>query len=256
MNDISRPLRALIVDDEAHAKMIMRALLQRVDPQVEIIGEASNLMEAVDLIHTLSPDIVFMDIEMPGHSGLDIRKYLGSPVQFALVFVTAYDQYAIQAMRISAIDYLLKPLDVNELQECMVRIRARLDLDHDQDIRLKLLEDNRKSNSPVKIAIQTLTETHYLNLEDLMYLEADGMYSVFRLADQKIVASKPIKVYEAMLPKNFFRIHRSYLVNLDFVRQYSSSDSASVVLKNGMELPLARNRREEFLEANQHRDRL
>lgn len=242
-------IKALIVDDESHARLIIRSLLGRVAPDVEVVAEAENLMEASRLIQSLDPDLVFMDIEMPGASGLEIRKYVTGEFNFALVFVTAYDQYAIQAMRLSAIDYLLKPLDLNELKDCLERVRERMTAKQDLSERLRMLEENRNAGNTSRIVIQTLQDTHYLSLDDLEYLEADGMYTVFWMREGRILASKPVKVYEEALPANFFRIHRSYIVNLKFVSQLSQQDRGLVVLDTGKVLPLARTRRDEFLKA-------
>lgn len=237
----------MVVDDEGHARMMLKTLLSKIDSGVDVVAEAENLKEAAHLIAELKPDLVFMDIEMPGPSGLEIRKYVDSDFNFALVFVTAYDQFAIQAMRLSAIDYLLKPLDLRELRDCLERVRERLYSEKDLAERLSLLDENRQSGNKAKIAIQTLQGTHYLNLEDLLFLKADGMYTVFWLREGQVLASKPVKHYEAALPANFFRIHRSFVVNLDFVSRFSHQDGGVVVLDSGLELPLARNRREEFL---------
>lgn len=247
MHETPTKLRAVIIDDEDHARTILTALLRRADAQIEVVAQAANLRAGVEQIVAHRPEVVFLDIEMPGLSGLQIRTLLPSDIHFFLIFVTAYDQYAIQAMRLTAIDYLLKPLDWEDLCGCLARLRSRVTVQEDLQLRLRALEANRQSHSLEKMVIVTQQGARYIDLPQLSHLEADGMYTLLHLTGERILTSKPIKHYEAILPDTFFRIHRSHIVNLAHVQGYHRHEGATVVLKDGTELQLARNRRESFL---------
>jgi len=193
--------------------------------------------------------LVFLDIEMPNYSGLQINDFIKSDRNFEIVFITAYNQFAIEALRISAFDYLLKPIQLEELEQTIMRFKAKLNKLSEQKItdKLAVLNHNLNPNVSKKIVIQTHQGIHYFEINKIYYLEASGMYTVFHLEAGQFVASKPLKDFEDILGTGFFRIHRSYIVNCNYIIKYSNKEGAMVTLINNATLPLSRSKREEFI---------
>ena len=243
-------LKAFIIDDEAHARTVLKTLLQRNFPEVEICGEAESIPRAIGAIHEHKPDVLFLDIEMPHFSGLQINEFLTEERDFEIIFVTAYNQYAINAIKLSAFDYLLKPIQINELRESISRLVHKKNFDEKNSSaeKIRVLEQNLDTAQPKKLVIPTHQGIHYFDLENISHLEASGMYTIIHTQNEQFVASKPIKEFEDMLTTNFFRIHRSYILNCDYITRYSNKDGGNVTLKNGIVLPISRNKKELFLE--------
>jgi two-component system LytT family response regulator len=244
------PIKALLVDDEAPVRAALHELLSIHFPSVQVVGEAGGIPEAVRQIHKLNPDLVFLDIEMPGYSGLQLLEFFNTQdVQFDIIFVTAFNEYAIQAFKISAFDYLLKPVDTKELRETLTRFSERR---QKQKIfeRVSLLKETLNNPStPTQIAISSVQGIDFVELSKVMLLEADGTYTKINMVESEpILSSKPLGEFETLLQKNsdFFRAHRSYLVNLKFVRKLSSKEGDIIILKNEQEIPLSRYRKKEF----------
>lgn len=242
-------LKCVIIDDEKHARVILRELLKDLDREIEVVGEGSDLPQAVKLMNEYNPDILFLDIEMPNYSGLQIGDFMHPDKEVEIVFVTAYDQYAIDAIRLSAFDYLLKPVQPDDLRKCIERYKRQRSLKTHSEVlpRLQNLSNNLEHGGHKKIAIRNLQHIHYLDVNTIDYVEASGMYSVFHTRTDQIVSSKPIKEYEDVLGDRFYRIHRTYIVNLEQVEQFSSENGAMVVLKSGKSLPVARAKKPAFL---------
>jgi len=242
-------IKAIIIDDEKHSRTITKELLSQSFPEIEIVGEGDNLPKAVELIYEFSPNLVFLDIEMPNYSGLQINDFIKSDRNFEIVFITAYNQFAIEALRISAFDYLLKPIQLDELEQTIIRFKEKLSKLSGQKItdKLEVLSHNLNPNVAKKLVIQTHQGIHYFEINKIYYLEASGMYTVFHLEAGQFVASKPLKDFEDILGGGFFRIHRSYIVNCSLITVFSNKEGGSVTLNNGTNLPISRNRKEEFL---------
>ncbi|MCH8554670.1 MAG: LytTR family DNA-binding domain-containing protein [Schleiferiaceae bacterium] len=238
-------MKAIIVDDERHARMALRGILEDKFPHVQILDEASNLPDAVKLIKGLSPDVVFLDISMPGHSGLEIMQFFeDAPMNFSLIFVTAHDDYALQAFDLSAVDYLLKPVRVDGLTRALEKIQVQ------EKAKFEILKHNLENPSHRKIALQTGEGTLFLLLDDIIYLKADGSYTHFHLADgRKLILSRGLSDFTKLETMgNFFRIHRSHLINANRIDRILKHDGGSVIMSNGDELSIAPNRKKELME--------
>jgi two-component system LytT family response regulator len=243
-------MKILIIDDEDLARESLKAILQELAEDVEVVAEASNVSEGVKMIRKFQPDIVFSDIEMPVLNGLQLLDFFNpEEVNFELVFVTSYSEYAVRAFQLSAIDYLLKPVDKELLTKALNKVRAKQN--YQQQERFGLLKKNIETITPTKIALTVLNEVSFIDLSEIIYLKADNVYTEFYLANKDTrIISRPIKEYEKMLVgKDFFRTHRSYLINLNQVKTYSKTEGGFIVMSNGHIVNLARERKEEFLKA-------
>jgi two-component system, LytTR family, response regulator len=208
-------LRVLLVDDEKPVRMALREIIQRTVDFIEVVGEATNIPEAVREIHNHKPDLLFLDIEMPGYTGLQILEFFNpQDVTFDIIFVTAYNEYALQAFKISAFDYLLKPVNPEELKQTLQRYRSRQS-SHKLAERVQLLRKSYDGEQPNQLAISSVQGIEFINLDDITHLEASGTYTTVFLKDKsQVVSSKPIGEFEELLNKktNFFRAHRSFIV--------------------------------------------
>jgi two-component system LytT family response regulator len=246
---MNQKIKAIIVDDEKHSRTLLKELIELAELEVEIIGEGENLPNAVELIYSLKPDLVFLDIEMPGYSGLQINDFIKSEREFDIIFVTAYNQFAIEALRMSAFDYLLKPLEIDELTASIDRYKKKKVLKIDNSItkKLEVLTNNLATTTNKKIVIQSQQGMHYFETDKIYYLEASSMYTIIHMDTGQFVASKPIKDFEEILSPNFFRIHRSYIINCNYVVKYSNKEGAVVTLINNTSLPISRSKRDDFI---------
>ena len=176
MNEI----KAIIIDDELHARTLLSKILNMSFPEIKIVGEGENLPKAVELIYSLKPDLVFLDIEMPNYSGLQINDFITANRNFDIIFVTAYNQFAVNAIKISAFDYLLKPIQIDELTATIKRYKEKYKLSTENIIskKLEVLSQNLKPNNPKKLIIQTHQGIHYFELDNILYLEASGISEV------------------------------------------------------------------------------
>ncbi len=226
------PYQALIIDDEASARSALKELLTLFCPEVEEITEASSAAEALQAVQEHTFDLAFIDIQLKRISGIQLAKQL-RPYCQNLIFVTAHDQYAIEAFQAEALHYLLKPVDPQALQEAIKRVRTAPPEE---------IQDDR-------LLLNTREGVIVLKHHEILYIQGEGNYCTFCCTDeQRYLVSKHLSYYEEQLnSKRFFRIHQSYLVNLDCVRQVITQSGSSVVLKNDDKLPIARRRKEAFL---------
>ncbi len=249
------PLNALIVDDEEYSRKSLYFLLQENCPEIKIEGIAASVAEAREIIESKSFDFVFLDIAMPKENGFELIPTLQQK-NILVIFITAFDQYALKALKASAVDYLLKPIDISELktavQKCILRKEAiRPDQSTSANLSLGALSTNL--NSKNKIDKLTLPHTHgfhIIDTIDIIYIEADSNYSVFHLKNgDRVVISKPLKEFEDILDtSDFARIHKSAIINLNYVHSYSNKNGFEVTLDNEVALPVSRRRSSEFLE--------
>lgn len=241
-------IRAIVVDDENHCIQTLRYDLARLCPQVEVIAESTFGEDAVQKINTLKPDLVFLDIEMPGMSGFELLRRL-MPISFEVIFVTAYDQYAIQAFRYATLDYLLKPVVGEQLKEAIARVMAHRHVP-DQSFQFDTLLHNLRDGlrSP-RIALPSGRGMDFVNTEDILYCMAESNYTHVRVRDgKKYTCSKTLKDIEHLLEGlTFFRIHQSYLINMQHVQRYLRDDGGYVVMSDGFRIPIAKRRKEEFM---------
>lgn len=242
-------IKAILVDDEKNSRESLRKKLQSHCPEVQVLAECTNGAEGLIAIEQHRPDIVFLDIEMPHMNGFTMLQQLPEK-NFALIFTTAYNQYAINAIRHSAIDYLVKPVDVTELITAVARASAqkREQLQKGQlDILDQLLN---RQQAPAKIAVATSSGLEIIAIEKILYLEATSNYTYIHINGEKpLLASRTLKDFEDMLPPElFFRIHNASLVNLAAVKKYNKGEGGQVTLVNGTLLDVARRRKEELLQ--------
>lgn len=240
-------IRSLIVDDEEDNRLTMNALLTRFCKGVEVVGEAGTVKEAVEKINILKPNLVFLDIEMPFENGFQLFKYF-TDINFEVIFTTAYDEYAVKAFRYSAIDYLLKPINLEDLREALSRVAKNEVQPELNKIRLQTLEYNL-DNSFQKIALPVLNGFEFINVEDIIHLEADNNYTIVNTIKGKHMVSKPLRDFEIMLtPSNFFRVNRSNLINLKFLERYIKNKIPLIQLSNGSQIKLPIARKQAFFE--------
>lgn len=239
-------IRSLIVDDEQDNRLTMNALLTRYCQGVEVVGEAATVKEAVTKINAVKPDIVFLDIEMPFENGFQLFKYF-TDINFEVIFTTAYDEYAVQAFRYSAIDYLLKPIDLQDLREAISRVAKNKIQPELNKIRLQTLEYNLDNNFQ-KIALPVMNGFEFINAEDIIHLEADSNYTIVNTTNDKYFVSKSLRDFEIMLESsNFFRVNRSNLINLKFLKRYIKNKAPLIELTNGTQIKLPLARKQTFL---------
>lgn len=248
--DKHNSIKVLLVDDEKPVRGALRELLNRNFPSIIVIGEAGSVPEAVREIHQHNPDLIFLDIEMPGYSGLQLLEFFNpQQVTFDIIFVTAFNEYAIQAFKISAFDYLLKPVNTEDLKQTLERYEL---MQHKQKLieRIGLLKESFvNEKAPTQIAISSLQGMDFIQLTNIITLEASGNYTTIILANgDNIVSSKPLGEFEELLKNNtnFFRAHRSHIINLNHVRKLSSKEGDLIILNREIEVPLSRYRKKEF----------
>ena len=241
-------LKAIIVDDEERGVIVLQQLLEQYCTGIKVVGTATSITDAEVRVGELRPDVVFLDIEMPGGNGFKLLERL-EQVTFDVVFVTAYNQYAIKAIRFAALDYLLKPVKIDELQEAVERVRKnRTRKDIEKYGFLK--EAFGKANTFSKIMLPSLDQYHLVKLEDILYCKASDNYTNFYTRSGKhYLVTRQLKEYEELLSAHgFFRIHKTYLVNINHVERINKTDGLTVVMSNQEELPVAFRKKDEFLE--------
>ena len=246
-------IRALIVDDEPNNRENLRLALAAYCQEVEVIAEADSAISAMDRIKELSPDLVFLDIAMPLGSGFELLEGLPQ-IDFEIIFVTAYDQYAIRAIKFSAVDYLLKPINALELKKAVDRVQSK-QLEKNQRGQLEALLHNLKQQEK-KIALPQLDHIEFVAVSDIVRCQGDRNYTHFFLKDgRNLLVSRTLKEYVELLDDHsFYRVHQSHLVNLDCVQKYKKRDGGTLVTSDGATIPVARARKEELLARLMERD--
>jgi two-component system LytT family response regulator len=251
MNENAKPVKVLIVDDERKAcANLKNLLLEYVDPAIDIAGMAHDTQEAQRQIAKHSPDALFLDIEMPNENAFYFLERI-SPVDFEVIFVTAYDDYAIRAFKLNAVDYILKPISIPELKNAYSRLREKLKYKKMiVDKKLSYIELSKQANNTVKhskITLRDLNSTETVDFKDIYFVEAQSSYS--RLVFQKnngikeMTLSSPLSDYEELLPADlFYRVHRSYLINCSHIKKIVSDGTSQVVMKNDLVIPVSRRR--------------
>ena len=241
-------IKAILVDDEEGARDVLENLLRRFCPEVELISKCENVLQAVEVIKTQQPDLVFLDIEMPNYSGFEIVTFF-KEINFEIIFVTAYDQYAIRAFEVAAIDYLLKPIDIERLKNAVARVVQQRNIEQ-QSQRLSLLSNTLESKQLKNIVISDKGQQNIIAIDHIIAIEAQESYCTIHTSDNTFVASKNLRHFETVLENipQFFRVHKSWLVNKDCIKHYSKSD-LSIQLSNGLTTKLSKYKKAEFEEA-------
>jgi two-component system LytT family response regulator len=241
-------ITAVIIDDELKGRNVLKQKLEENCPEVKLLGEAANGEQGIALIEQQSPDIVFLDIEMPRMNGFEMLSQIKKK-DFHLIFTTAYDQYAIQAIRYAAFDYLLKPIDIEELKSAVTNASSlpRTPLTHEH---LKALHQNLNEQFHLnKIAIPSMDGMLIYNLSEILYLKGESNYSNVVFKDQpKLLTTRTLHDFEEILPAHiFFRPHHSFIININFIRRYIKGDGGRIEMANGDFVDVSRNKKEEFL---------
>jgi two-component system, LytTR family, response regulator len=244
-------MRTILVDDEVDGIRTLKKLLELNCPEVEIVATCQNATEALQKLEEVKPELVFLDVRMPGKTGLDMLAEL-SEIDFEVIFVTAHNEYMLQALQFSAVDYLLKPVDEDRLQEAVLRVEKRLKEKKNSDQAEILLHNVNKVGHPLEMRLCLPTQKGFtiLKLEDIVYCEAQRSYTIFRLVNNKsIIISKPLFDYDKLLADTIFlRVHKSFLINLMHVKEYLRGEGGTVIMSNGMEVEISRRKKEQFLE--------
>jgi two-component system LytT family response regulator len=249
-------LKALLVDDEKSALTLLRHKLRRCDPDIEILAECESVESALAALETARPDVLFLDVEMPGATGFELLQRLGEDAPFQVIFTTAHSEYAIEALRGGAFDYLLKPVQEDELARALDRLTQKMRAGQPVAIAppengiaallksLQTLQDKDK-----KLPVPTAEGVLFLPVADIIRAEAAGSYSTIYLNNkQKLVASKNLSELEEMLSNDdFFKVHKSHLVNLRYVAKYIRGEGGILILTDGSEVDVSRRKKEELM---------
>lgn len=242
-------LRAVIIDDIETIRKKNSIIIKSNCPNISIIGQAESVESGINIIKKLSPDLVFLDVEMPDGTGFDLLQKL-NPINFKVIFITGFEDFAIKAFRFSAIDYLLKPLDSNELIEAVKKAEDSLSKEV-FDLKLSNLFSNlERPKNHQKLILKTSDKIYSVNIQDIVNCESEKNYTTFQFINgPKLVVSTNLKEYENLLtPFNFFRTHQSHLINMAYFDHFIKADGGNtVVMKNKAAIPLSVRKKEEFL---------
>jgi two-component system, LytTR family, response regulator len=249
-------ITCIVIDDEKKALDTFLKMAGRYFPtRLKVLGLASSVKEGVTIIRELEPDMVFLDIEMPIENGFKLFEYFDE-IPFVVVFLTAYKHYAIDAIRYAAFDYLLKPLDAEDLGRVVNRYEKK-NHSSQQSERIQALLSNISAASDVqiRIALPTLAGYRMERIDNIVFCQADENYTqIYTNSGENILVSRTLKAVEELLPQGYFyRIHKSYLVNLNFVKEYTRADGHHILLDNGVTLEVATRRQDEFIKLLTHR---
>lgn len=242
-------IKAILVDDELHCLTTLKLLLERHCPEVQILAQCRSASEALEAIISLKPTVVFLDIEMPFMNGFEMLEQI-KDISFAVIFTTSYDQYAIQAIHFSALDYLLKPIDAKELLDAVQKIQNQKKLPTAEQFEILLQQMQNNGNELSRIALPTADGFILVNADQVLRCEADDTYTYFYLKDKsKIIACRCLKDVEAQLQQFpfFLRIHHSYIVNLNEVTRYVRGDGGYVIMSDGSSVSVSRSRKEALI---------
>lgn len=242
-------IRALIIDDESAARLKIASLVNtHFGDRITVLAECADGDEALRAIAEHKPDLLFLDVEMPRLSGFDVLRQAGTP-SFDVIFTTAYDHYAIKAIKFAAIDYLLKPIDIDQLREAVGRVEARKGMTGNSERMERLVEDARQGHDPTRLSIPSQQGYVMVRTADIIWCEAVNYYSVIHLVGgQQLVSTRSLKEVEDTLDgTSFLRIHRSHIINLDHLTRYIRGSGGQVVMSGGKHLDVARLRKDELL---------
>jgi two-component system, LytTR family, response regulator len=246
---MKRKLITVIIDDEPDAVDFISSIIGEYCPNLEVCGKAHNVKDGLTLINEIKPDLVFLDVEMPNGTGFDLLTHFPEK-DFDVIFITAFNHYAIKAIKFSAVDYILKPININEFIESVNKVvQKRTTNAIAGNENFEVLLENLRTSRPTRLVIPTSDGKEYLNPKDIIRIEADRSYSWFFINDKrKILVSKHLKEFQDLLnDRNFFRPHNSHLINLDFVKKFVRHDGGYIEMTDGSQIPISRNRKDLFL---------
>lgn len=225
-------MKAILVDDEESARDVLENLLLRFCPEIELVAKCSNVEAAVASIKTYEPSVVFLDIEMPNFAGYEIVQFF-EEINFQIIFVTAYDKYAVRAFEIAAVDYLLKPVDIQRLKSAVQKVEERVSLEFNAK-KMQLLSETLESNELKNLAVIDRGYQHIVDVQSIIAIEAQESYSTIYTADKKYTASKNLKHFERIFSEtpDFIRVHKSWIVNKKHILNYSKSELQINLIQN------------------------
>jgi two-component system LytT family response regulator len=238
--------KALVIDDENRTRELIVKMINSFGLSIQAIQGGDNVQTGIESIEKEKPDLVLLDIQMPDGTGFDVLKGLNHR-NFEVIFITAHEEFAIKAIKFSALDYILKPIDQSELMTAIEKAIKTIDVKK-EEVQFEALQHNINPNHKRRLVLKTQESVHVVDLENIIRCEADRNYtSFFLVGGKKILVSKTLKEYETLLTSyNFLRVQQSHLVNLDYVDRYDKGDGGSVVMKDGSEVPLSPAKREIF----------
>lgn len=240
-------MKAIIIDDEPKGRNILLQLIDQNFPQIKVVATAAGADEGIVRIDAWKPDVVFLDVEMPGKNAFDMLKELG-PIDFKIIFVSAHNHYALNAIKLSAIDFLLKPVDIDDLAKAIERLEG-MPANPVKQVPNLLQQLQHPKSAFGKIAIASINAIEFVNISDIVYCKADNVYTEVYLQNSTIISTKNLKEFEDLLsPHFFFRIHHSYLINISQVKKYLKGEGGSVIMCNDVEIEVSRRRKSAFLE--------
>jgi two-component system LytT family response regulator len=243
-------IKAVIVDDEKNNRITLQKLIEKFCPQVRIIAECDSVDAAIAAIENNPTDVVFLDVEMPAKNGFDLLAHYNYQCPFDVIFTTAYSQYAVKAFRFSALDYLLKPVDPEELIGAVHKLSIKKS-EEVKNRQFELLEQKigNKELSKKQLAISTLEGIYFASLDEVIHVDADSSYTkIYLTSGEMIMSSKPLKYFEELLEDyDFVRIHQSHIINLKHIRRYVRGDGGQVIMMNGTEIEVSRRKKDDLL---------
>ncbi len=242
-------MKAVHIEDNPAARKNLASIIKEYCPEIELSGQASNVKKGIEVITIHKPDLVFLDIEMPDGTGFDVLRQLPQ-INFQVIFASSHEKYALRAIKFSALDYLLKPIDPDELLQAIEK--AKSELEHhktSQKIQTLIHNINDQSKEPTQLVLKDKYGIQIVSVKDIMHLEANGSYTKFFIHNQdSLLVSKGLKDYENMLPsQQFFRCHQSHLINMDYLLRYDKRDGDYLILKDKSKIPLATRKKEVLL---------
>lgn len=241
--------KALIIDDEQRTRELIAKMIESFDLNVEAIARGENVKSGLEAIAEIKPDLVFLDIQMPDGTGFDLLKALPEK-NFEVIFITAHEEFAIKAIKFSALDYILKPVDPDELKAAVERALESINSDMNEQPQFEALQNNIQPSQKRRLVLKTQESVHVVDLDQIIRCEADRNYTSFFLKEgKKILVSRTLKDYETLLTgHNFLRVQQSHLINLNYVDRYDKGNGGAVVMKDGSEVPLSPAKRDIFFQ--------
>jgi len=244
-------IKAVIVEDNFVALNILKRMLENNFSDIEIVGEASNVNEAVSLIKDLLPDLLFLDIELPDGNAFNILDYVEEQ-NFKIIFVTSHENYAIKAIKLSALDYLVKPVSKKDLIDAVEKFKKEFNYQNSDIIARNTFKEilKNKNLNPSKLVLSTNKEHLVVEIKDIVRCQSDSYYTnVFLNSNERIFVSKTLKEYETLLSDyGFIRVHHSHLVNVNYIKSFNSEDNGHLILKDGSYIPVSRRKKSAFME--------
>lgn len=240
-------MQTIVIDDKPATQKVLKKLLAKHFPKIQIVGEAHNVSEGIQVISQNKPQLVFLDIEMPDGSGFDLLEKLDT-IDFKVIFITGFEQYAFKALKFGAIDYLLKPIDPEDLKIAVQKAEEKINREILQ-FKATTLLNTQQAEVSKKIILQDANTIHTVQVHDILYLEASADCTQLYLSNKRqILLANPLQKYEILLEKmGFFRCHKSYIINLRAIRKFERKGKGTVILENNIKIPIASNKKEALI---------